>query len=74
LMQRDHGATPIYETLRETGPDHAKKFLVSAVVKARRFASAWGCNKKEAEQRAALNALCEMENRAAPYSEHDEAG
>jgi ribonuclease III len=74
LMQRDHGATPVYETLKEVGPDHAKMFLVSAIVKSRRFASAWGRNKKEAEQRAALNALCEMENRAAPYSEHDAAG
>jgi len=71
LMQRDHGATPIYETLREAGPDHAKMFLVSALVKSRRFASAWGRNKKEAEQRAARNALCEMENKAAPYSEDD---
>ena len=74
LMQRDQAATPVYETLRETGPDHAKMFLVSAVVKERRFASAWGRNKKEAEQRAALNALCELDNRAVPYSEHDAAG
>jgi ribonuclease III len=74
LMQRDHGATPLYETIREVGPDHATMFLVSAVVKTRKFAAAWGCNKKEAEQRAALNALCEMENRAVPYSEHDAAG
>jgi ribonuclease-3 len=72
LVQRDHGATPIYETLRESGPDHAKMFLVSAIVKSRRFASAWGRNKKEAEQRAALNAMCELENKDLPYSE-DEA-
>jgi ribonuclease-3 len=71
LMQRDHGATPIYETLRESGPDHAKMFLVSALVKSRRFASAWGRNKKEAEQRAACNALCEMENKVVPYSEEE---
>ncbi len=60
LAQREYGSTPIYQLLDEKGPDHAKCFLISAVVNGRRFSSAWGRNKKEAEQRAACNALSEL--------------
>lgn len=60
LAQREYGGTPIYQLLDEKGPDHAKCFNVSAVVGGQRFKSAWGRNKKEAEQRAARNALSEL--------------
>lgn len=60
LAQREYGNTPIYQLLDEKGPDHAKCFQVSAVVGGQRFLSAWGRNKKEAEQRAAGNALREL--------------
>lgn len=53
-------ATPVYELLDEKGPDHNKCFEVQAVINGRRFPSAWGTNKKEAEQKAALNALIEL--------------
>ena len=58
--QRDFGITPTYEVLEETGPDHSKSFHVSAQIGSRRYAPAWGRNKKEAEQRAASNALVEL--------------
>ncbi len=61
LSQKKYGATPFYALLDETGPDHSKNFKVSAVIGARQFPAAWGTNKKEAEQRAAANALVEME-------------
>jgi len=58
--QRDYGTTPTYEVLEEVGPDHSKSFHVSAQIGGRRYAPAWGRNKKEAEQRAASNALVEL--------------
>ncbi len=58
--QRLHGATPQYELLDEKGPDHSKCFEVCVAIDGRRFTSAWGPNKKMAEQKAALLALEEM--------------
>jgi len=58
--QRDFGITPTYEVLEEVGPDHSKSFHVSAQIGGRRYSPAWGRNKKEAEQRAASNALVEL--------------
>jgi len=55
--QHDIGATPNYELLDEKGPDHAKAFEVAVVIRGRRYPSAWGPNKKAAEQRAAMEAL-----------------
>lgn len=60
LAQRDYGITPTYEVLEEAGPDHSKTFHVSAQIGSRRYPPAWGRNKKEAEQRAASNALVEL--------------
>ncbi len=60
LAQRDFGVTPTYEVIEETGPDHSKSFHVSAQIGGRSYSPAWGRNKKEAEQRAALNALAEI--------------
>jgi ribonuclease III len=58
--QKILGATPAYELLDEKGPDHSKCFEVCVVVDGRRFSSAWGPNKKMAEQKAALLALEEL--------------
>jgi ribonuclease-3 len=46
--------------LDEKGPDHNKCFELEVVIEDRRFPSAWGTNKKEAEQKAAFNALVEL--------------
>jgi ribonuclease-3 len=58
--QKSLGATPVYELLDEKGPDHSKCFEVCVMIDGRRFASAWGPNKKMAEQKAALLALEEL--------------
>jgi len=58
--QQNLETTPIYVLLDEKGPDHDKCFEVQAAVRNNRFPSAWGTNKKEAEQRAAFNALVEL--------------
>lgn len=57
LSQKVFGITPTYYLQDEQGPDHAKCFLIAAQIGARQFEPAWGRNKKEAEQRAAGNAL-----------------
>ena len=59
--QEQFGATPSYMLLDEKGPDHNKCFELGVVINDRHFQSAWGTNKKEAEQKAALNALVELE-------------
>ncbi len=59
--QKVFNHTPIYELLDEKGPDHNKCFEIGVVVEHRRFPSAWGVTKKDAEQLAARNALVELE-------------
>ncbi len=68
--QKRVGLPPTYPLLADRGPDHEKWFLVSATIGKRKFSPAWGRNKKEAEQRAAANALAEIEGVNLPY-EHD---
>jgi ribonuclease-3 len=58
--QKILAATPMYELLDEKGPDHSKCFEVCVTIDGRRFTSAWGPNKKMAEQKAALLALEEL--------------
>lgn len=67
LSQKRFGETPVYRLLDEKGPDHSKCFKVSAMIGPQLYAAAWGPNKKEAEQRAALNALHEIEGKELPY-------
>jgi ribonuclease III len=58
--QKVLASTPVYELLDEKGPDHSKCFEICVVIDSRRFGSAWGPNKKMAEQKAALLALEEL--------------
>ncbi|MBI1335489.1 MAG: ribonuclease III [Phycisphaera sp.] len=51
---------PQYVVLDEKGPDHHKAFEVCVELEGRRFTSSWANSKKEAEQRAALEALLAM--------------
>ena len=67
LAQREQGTTPVYQLLDEKGPDHSKCFKVAAQIGVKRFQPAWGRNKKEAEQRAARNALSELNGEAPPF-------
>ncbi len=65
--QKEFGATPRYDLLDEQGPDHHKCFKVAAVIGKRPYASAWGRNKKEAEQKAAMNALAQINGHPIPF-------
>ncbi|MCL2330095.1 MAG: ribonuclease III [Phycisphaerae bacterium] len=58
--QQAFSATPKYDLLDEKGPDHSKCFEIGVVIKGKRYASAWGPSKKEAEQKAAYLALREL--------------
>jgi len=67
VAQREFNETPQYDLLDEQGPDHSKCFKVAAVIGRTRHAPAWGRNKKEAEQRAAVNALAQINGEEVPY-------
>ena len=58
--QQQMGQQVSYELLDEKGPDHNKCFETGVVIAGRKFEGAWGTNKKEAQQNAALNALIEL--------------
>ncbi len=65
--QREFGQTPQYDLLDEKGPDHSKCFKVAAVIGRRRYPAAWGRTKKEAEQKAAVNALAHINGDPIPH-------
>jgi len=67
VAQREYGGTPRYYLLDEQGPDHDKCFKVAAEVNEHMFPPAWGRNKKEAELKAALNALAAISGDPVPY-------
>ena len=58
--QENFNSTPSYVLLDEKGPDHNKCFELEVTISDQHFPSAWGTNKKEAEQKAAFNALVEL--------------
>lgn len=73
MSQRDFGATPTYHLVAERGPDHDKSFKVSAFIDGRGYPPAWGRNKKQAEQRAASNALAVVNGEDLPFADEAEA-
>lgn len=65
--QKRYGVPPVYELLGSRGPDHEKWFKISARVNKKSFVASWGKNKKQAEQRAAANALAAIQGEQEPY-------
>jgi ribonuclease-3 len=55
--QEKMGLTPTYKTLKETGPDHDKKFTLGVFIGDVQVSSGVGLSKQEAEQKAAEKAL-----------------
>ncbi len=72
--QKELASTPVYKLIRETGPDHRKAFLIGAVIGAEAFSPAWGNNKKDAEQRAAANALASLHHLPIPHHSDESDG
>lgn len=71
VAQREHNTTPTYQLLDEKGPDHSKCFKIAARIGKNRYQAAWGPNKKEAEQRAARNALSQLQEEEPPFPSDD---
>ena len=67
FAQREFGNTPTYHLLDEKGPDHSKCFKVAALIGRYHYASAWGRTKKEAEQKAAMNAIAQINGDPIPF-------
>ncbi len=65
--QRQFGETPTYLLLDEKGPDHSKCFKIAAQIGLHHYPPAWGRNKKDAEQRAAMNALSQLAGDPIPF-------
>ncbi len=57
--QEFEGVTPSYKTVKESGPDHEKKFTVGVYVGKDLIATGEGKSKQDAEQEAAKRALLE---------------
>ena len=57
LCQEICRATPVYRVVDAAGPDHAREFIVEAVIGETVLARGWGRSKRVAEQAAALDAL-----------------
>lgn len=57
IAQDRHRATPVYELLSETGPDHDKVFVVKVMVGGKPLGEGSGRSKKQAEQEAAKQAV-----------------
>jgi ribonuclease III len=67
VVQREFGDAPRYMVLDEQGPEHARSFKVAAQVNTERFPAAWGRTKKEAELKAAMNALAYLHGDELPH-------
>jgi len=55
--QEHSSQTPMYKTLKETGPDHDKRFTIGVYVGNELIGQGEGQSKQDAEQEAAKNAL-----------------
>ncbi len=60
--QKKHKQAPVYKVVQETGPDHAKIFHVMVFVEDKEMGLGVGESKKQAEQKAAFNALSKIED------------
>ncbi len=57
--QDKEGVTPVYRTMKETGPDHDKQFTVGVYLGSDLVITGQGSSKQEAEQDAARKGLLE---------------
>ncbi|MDO8435972.1 MAG: ribonuclease III [bacterium] len=55
--QEREGITPTYRVLKESGPDHAKNFVIGVFLNSELVAQGEGSSKQEAEEQAAKNGL-----------------
>lgn len=61
IVQARHHAPPVYRTIKEMGPDHAKEFTVEVIVGDAVIGRGHGKSKRMAEMEAARDALNSLE-------------
>ena len=61
LSQEQFNVTPTYEVASESGPDHAKTFVVGAYLGEKKVSEGHGASKQRAQTEAARNALDKWE-------------
>lgn len=66
ISQSHYQLTPIYRTVKEQGPDHAKEFTVEAVIGGKIYGRGTGFSKQHAAQAAAQEALRVLEQELIP--------
>ncbi len=69
LHRERPGVIATYELLDEKGPPHRRCFKIATRIGDRVFQAAWGASKKATEQRAAENALAELDGQTPPNSD-----
>lgn len=60
-VQKNYQSTPSYEVVEESGPDHAKDFVVRVMLKQKEMGRGRGGSKKLAQHAAALDALRQLD-------------
>lgn len=60
FSQKKYQRAPVYKVIEEAGPDHAKVFHVLVLIDEKESGTGMGASKKEAEQRAAFDALSKI--------------
>ena len=65
VAQSHYQLTPIYRTVKEQGPDHAKEFTVEALIGGKFYGRGTGFSKQNAAQAAAQEALQALEQELA---------
>lgn len=63
LSQDINAITPVYKVISESGPDHAKVFVIGVYIGEKLFGEGTGESKQEAEQKAAEAALEKAQNK-----------
>ncbi len=63
VVQGNHGGELSYRLLKESGPDHDKKYLVAVEVDGTSLGRGEGRTKKSAEQEAAYHALLQLQQK-----------
>jgi ribonuclease III len=61
ITQARHHTAPIYRTIKEDGPDHAKEFTIEVIIDGTIIATGHGNSKRQAETEAARAALESMD-------------
>jgi ribonuclease-3 len=61
MAQSHYRLTPTYRTVKEEGPDHAKKFTVEALIGHKTYGRGIGLSKQTAAQAAAEEAISRLE-------------